>query len=72
MITDPHFFRSLSPQDFAAFGVNDIAYVKPVLVNGARAAAIHAADGTPLTVVPDAVVAEATIRQNDMEPLSLH
>lgn len=67
-----HYFRQLSPSDFAAFGVNDIAYVKPVIVNGARAAAIHAADGTPLTVVPDPAVAMATIRQNDMEPLSLH
>lgn len=66
------YFRKLSPQDFAAFGVNDVAYVKAVTQNGISAFAIHAADGTPLTIVPDRQVAAATIRQNDMEALSVH
>ena len=35
--------RHLSPADWAAFGVQQIAYIRPVLVNGVRAMAIHAA-----------------------------
>lgn len=64
--------RALSQQDFAAFGVNDLAYLKPVAEDGQAAVAIHAADGTQLAVVSDRAVAMATVRQHDMEPLSLH
>lgn len=64
--------RQLSPKDFAAFGVDHVAYVKPVSVNGAAAFAVHAADGTPLTVLPAKDVAFAAVRQNDMEPVSVH
>jgi hypothetical protein len=67
-----HTLRQLSSKDFASFGVNDLAYLKPVIVNGVAGFAIHAADGTPLTVVNDVAVAGATVRQHDMEPLSLH
>ncbi len=61
-----------SPEDFAAFGNGNIAYVKPVLVNGVTAFSVHAADGRPLTVLPNRDVASAAIRQNDLEPLSAH
>ncbi len=66
------YLRQLSPQDFAAFGVDHVAYVRPVTVDGAPAFSVHAADGTPLTVLPEREVAFATVRQNDMEPLSVH
>lgn len=66
------FFRTLSPQDFAAFGVNDIAYVKQVRHPGGTGFAIHAADGTPLTIVANLPVAVATVRQHEMEPVSVH
>jgi len=66
------YLRQLSPQDFASFGVSHLAYLRPVLVNGHDAFAIHAADGTPLTVVADRSIAMATVRQHDMEPLSVH
>ncbi|MBP7335309.1 DUF1150 family protein [Niveispirillum sp.] len=65
------YLRRLSPKDFAAFGVNDLAYVKPTETEGKPAYAIHAADGTILTVVERQDVAFATVRQHDMEPLSL-
>lgn len=64
--------RKLSAQDFAAFGLNVIAYVKPALVEDQAMFAIHAADGTPLTVVGDRAVAEAVIRQHEMEPFTVH
>ena len=68
----PLLIRQLSPEDFAAFGVDHVAYVKPVTVNGVAAFAVHAADGTPLTVLPDREVASAAVRQNDLEPVSVH
>lgn len=64
--------RQFSPKDFAAFGVDILAYVKPVTVNGSLGYAIHAADGTPLTMVRGRDTAFATVRQHDMEPVSVH
>jgi hypothetical protein len=64
--------RHLSAQELAFFGIQDIAYVKRVEVNGAVAYAIHAADGTQIAVLGDRSVAFATVRQHDLEPLSVH
>jgi hypothetical protein len=63
---------NLTPADFVALGVDDVAYVKPVVVNGARAYAIHAANGQHLAVVPNRDLALATVRQNELEPVSVH
>ena len=62
----------LSSQDFAAFGVDLLAYVKPVTLEGNPGFAIHAADGTPLTVVVGRAAAFATVRRHEMEPVSVH
>jgi hypothetical protein len=60
--------RTISAADLARLGVSQIAYVKPVLVNGAAAFAIHAADGTPMGVTEDRDVALAAIAQHEMTP----
>jgi hypothetical protein len=64
--------RLISPQEFALLGVQDVAYVKHVTVNGAAAFAIHAADGAEMAVLPDRDIAFATLRQHDLEPVSVH
>lgn len=64
--------RNLSSQDFARLGVEDIAYLRPVVLNGALAFAIHAADGTPIGAAPSAQLAAAAIRQHEMEPALVH
>ena len=64
--------RNLSAQDFAALGAQDIAYLRPVILNGALAFAIHAADGTPIGAAPSAQLAAAAIRQHEMEPALVH
>lgn len=64
--------RQLIIQDFASFGVNHIAYVRPIIVQDAEVFSVHAADGTPLTVLPARDVAFAAIRQHEMEPVSVH
>jgi hypothetical protein len=64
--------RSLSARDFAQLGVEEIAYLRPVLLNGARAISIHAADGTPIGAAPNASLAVAAILQHEMEPALVH
>lgn len=64
--------RSISPKDFAGLGLNDVAFVKPVEADGARAFAIHAADGTAMAVVVSRELAFAAIRQHDLEPMDVH
>lgn len=64
--------KPLSQQDFTSFGLEDLAYVKLVDVEGQRMHAIHAADGTPLTVIQGRDLAFATVRQHEMEPMSVH
>jgi hypothetical protein len=64
--------RHLSAADWAAFGVQQMAYIRPVLVNGVRGMAIHAADGTPIGAAPDARLARAAILQHEMEPMLVH
>lgn len=64
--------RQMSPRDLAAFGIQDLAYIRPVLVEGKPRYAIHAADGSQLALAPSYELALATVRQNDMEAVGLH
>jgi hypothetical protein len=64
--------RTLSPADFASLGMSDLAYVKPVEVDGRSAYAIHAADGTQMAVVNERALAFAAIRQHDLEAVDVH
>jgi hypothetical protein len=64
--------RLISPKEFALLGVQDVAYVKHVTVNGTVSFAIHAADGTEIAILPDRKVAFATLKQHDLEPVSVH
>lgn len=64
--------RRISPQALAALGVNQIAYVKPVEIEREMRFAVHAADGTGVTLFPSRELAQLAIRQNDLEPVSVH
>ena len=64
--------RQLSTKQFSSLGVSQLAYVKPVLLNGARAFAIHGADGTPMAVAGDEAVAMAAIEQHEMVATRVH
>ena len=64
--------RAISPKDFALLGMQDFAYIKRVTVNDGAAFAVHAADGTQVALLPDREVAYATVRQHDLEPVSVH
>ena len=64
--------RQMSTRELALFGMQDIAYVKYAVVNETRGYTVHAADGTQIAVFADREVAFATVRQHDLEPLSVH
>lgn len=67
-----HSYRELSDQDFLSFGLHEYAYVKKISVDNNEAFAIHAADGTPLTIMEDFNSALTVARQNDLEPVTVH
>lgn len=58
--------------DLGSMGLEDMAYIKAVVIDGKKLHAIHAADGTPLTVVADRQLAFATVSQHDMQAVSVH
>ena len=60
--------HKISTEQLARLGVSQIAYVKPVVINGMAVFAIHAADGTPMATVPNEEVAFAAIVQHEMVP----
>jgi hypothetical protein len=64
--------RHISPQEFALFGMQDLAYVRRVVVNDEPAYAIHAADGSQIALMRDREVAIATLRNHDLEAVSVH
>ena len=64
--------RQISPQEFALLGMQDMAYIRRVVVNDEAGFAIHAADGTEVAVLPSRDLAFATVRQHDLEPMSVH
>ncbi len=64
--------RQVSAHELAAWGMEDLVYVKPVSVDGEEAFAIHTADGRQLAVMRSREVALAAARQNDLEPQSVH
>jgi hypothetical protein len=64
--------RHISQQEFALLGMTDVAYVKRIIVDDAAVYGVFAADGTQMVVVSDRELAFATIRQHDIEPVSVH
>ena len=75
MLTEnrPLFARTTPSLDnLGSYGIKTLAYIKPIVVDGHTYHSIHAADGTPLTVLEARDEAFALVRQNEMEPASVH
>lgn len=64
----------LTDEAFLALGIHSLAYMRKAVVNGKPVWAVHAADGTPLSLFEgdDSVLACATLRQNDLIPVRVH
>lgn len=82
MQTGPERTNALSPEDFAALGMQGVAYVRRVLERvDARAGAdseaivvfaIHSAAGERIGGAPSRELAFAAIRQHGLEPVDAH
>ena len=65
--------RDISIRDFALYGINEIAYVRPKATeDGKTVYTVHAPDGTALASAPTRALAVALIVQNDMDPVDVH
>ncbi len=65
--------RVTAPQiDLGRLGVNRIAYVKQAVINGVTGFTIYAADGTPVAMAADRIMADAAIMQSNMHQVSVH
>jgi hypothetical protein len=64
--------RHISARELALYGMQDVAYVKRAIIDDAPRYTVHAADGTQISAFADREVAFATVRQHDLEPLSVH
>ena len=64
--------RHLTVEQLGQLGVSQLAYVKQIVLNGAVAFAIHAADGQPMAVAADRDLALSAIQEHDMVPALVH
>jgi hypothetical protein len=71
-MTNAESIRRISRQDLMDLGVSDLAYVKPIEIEGQPLFAVYTADGTQVAVLPTREVAVATILRHDLEPVSIH
>ena len=62
----------ISAAQLAMLGMEEIAFVKPVMTEQGPAFSIHAADGTTIAIATDVKLAAAAIIQNDMQPSLVH
>ncbi len=64
--------RKLSQTQLMQLGMEQLAYVKPVWMDGTTAFAIFAADGSPMAVAADCDMAVAAIVEHEMVPALVH
>jgi hypothetical protein len=65
--------KPMSVQDFIALGMQDVAYIKPAAgEKGELVFTIHSADGNALAALETRELAFAVVRQNGLEPVSVH
>ncbi len=64
--------RAITPQDLAALGMQNLAYLRTLTVDGTPGIGIFAADGTQLAFAPTRALAVAAVREHDLQPVSVH
>ena len=64
--------RIMTDQDLEGLGLQCVAYVKHIRIEGGNAYSIHAADGTEIAIMDNRDIAFATIREHNMEAVSAH
>ncbi len=64
--------RAITPQDLASLGMQNLAYLKALTLDGTPGIGIFAADGTQLAFAPTRALAVAAVREHDLHPVSVH
>lgn len=67
-----HRFPVPTREQLAQIGRGGVAYLRPVLVDGAPAVAIFGADGRQIGLAPDAAEAARAVLEHEMVPVSVH
>ena len=62
----------MTPSDFANWGADQVAYVRPARHGETSGFAVHAADGREVGFAETYDLAAASILQHDLYPLSVH
>lgn len=65
-------FKGMSARDFAALGVDVVAFVRPVVVDEQTGFALCAADGRPIAIAPNHETAIETAIENELVLVPLH
>ncbi|CAG4917544.1 unnamed protein product [Acidocella sp. C78] len=66
---DPH---HITESQLADLGLQEIAYVRPIMTPSGPAFGVFAANGVPMAVAADNNVARAAIVQHELAPVSVH
>jgi hypothetical protein len=64
--------KPLSNREFAALGLTEVAYLRQTTMDGQPGFAIHAANGRMIGFAPNRNTAIEFIRDNNLEPATLH
>ncbi len=64
--------RRITAQELLALGLEHIAYVRPVTIDGGTAVAIFAANGKQIALAPDLGAAFAAAWENGLAPVTVH
>ncbi len=62
----------MSANDLADLGLDQLAYIRPAIVDGEAVFSIHSASGERLGIATGRETAQAAVRQHEMEPFSVH
>jgi len=64
--------RRITPQALALLGMQDLAYLRAITLDGTAGYGIFAADGTQLAFAPSRALAVAAVREHELQPVSVH
>lgn len=64
--------ENLGNKELLNFGLQDMVYVRPVVMDDQELYAIHAADGTPLSIMESYENAMHKINESDMHAATIH
>lgn len=64
--------QQFTQKDLEVLGLGQVAYVRPIEIDGQSVWSVHAANGRQVAVMPTRDSAWVALRQNDLELVSLN